>query len=300
MGTAIEVEGLKPTPLGPGASHLPKSIRGQLTAPGITWAEKVQLGELALNEAKETKGIGDDIAASKFLESLYKTYKSRTLKEIKRVRKELHRRVSPARRKKLEAELERLLSGLGEVKGNLGNLANERHEAAGTRAEEGKTREEEWKQRKEEEREKAIEAAQAAREKPWQDLEAGMALAELTEGTADDLAVLQSEKGLAAQRLAEAQASGNTEEIINWAHTLKSVEEAIKGLQEGGEGQAQLAEEIKALRETIAEQTRFAKSAVATNSATAWKALADIMSGQLGPRTNLQAQTAGNGSVGTF
>jgi hypothetical protein len=56
-------------------------------------------------------------------------------------------------------------------------------------------------------------------------------------------------------------------------------------------------EELKA---ELKRQTDFANEATATSSAVAWKALADILSGNLGAKTYHSAQTAGNGSLGSY
>ena len=65
---------------------------------------------------------------------------------------------------------------------------------------------------------------------PMKEIEAAMALAELTPGEEDNLAVLEREKSLDIERLGEAEASGNLEEITQWAEALKGTEEAISGL----------------------------------------------------------------------
>lgn len=129
--------------------------------------------------------------------------------------------------------------------------------------------------------------------------EGELALAELTEGLSDDLEILHRKLSFAEEELKKSEEEGNWAEIARWAHEVKGLTEAIKS-DEGSESQAQLAEEMKALRESIEQQTNFAREAVATGSATAWKALADILSGQLGARATLQAQTVSNGGVGSF
>jgi hypothetical protein len=88
--------------------------------------------------------------------------------------------------------------------------------------------------------------------------------------------------------------------------SLSGVRSAKKGLGEGDERVAaggaveSLIDEIKGLREEVKRQTDFAESAVATGSAEAWRALADIMAGQLGPRTLHRRALAGSGSVGSL
>ena len=57
---------------------------------------------------------------------------------------------------------------------------------------------------------------------------------------------------------------------------------------------------LKGVQEEMKKQTDLANSAVATNSATAWKALADIMSGVLGGSAQQSAALAGSGSIGSI
>lgn len=132
-----------------------------------------------------------------------------------------------------------------------------------------------------------------------EETEGQLALAELTEGLSDDLVVLKNKLGFAESHLAEAEAEGNWAEIARWAHEVKGLTEAIKS-DEGAESSAQLAEEMKGLREAIEQQNHFAESVSATSATVATRLLADMLSGHVGPRAQLQAQTAGNGSIGTF
>jgi hypothetical protein len=86
-----------------------------------------------------------------------------------------------------------------------------------------------------------------AREKPMREMEAAMALAELTPGSEDNMKILEQEKAFESRRLGEAQASGNLEEIIQWADALKGTEEAITG----GSGTSQKAEELLRIQEEL-------------------------------------------------
>lgn len=83
-----------------------------------------------------------------------------------------------------------------------------------------------------------------------------------------------------------------------------AIREATERQTEAAEALAQAiqqqAAELKAHEKEMKRMTDFAESATATSSATAWRALADIMSGQLGPMSFKRAQTAGAGSVGSF
>jgi len=73
---------------------------------------------------------------------------------------------------------------------------------------------------------------------------------------------------------------------------------------EAAQQQAAAAEALRAavdqLRAAIQEQTNFARSVAATSSAQAFKALADIMSGQLGDQVNGRSHTAGDGSIARY
>jgi TP901 family phage tail tape measure protein len=129
----------------------------------------------------------------------------------------------------------------------------------------------------------------------------------------------------AEQKKLLGQAAHLREELGGVQGSLSGVRSTRKGLSEseGGEGEAAedpavkaaeeakeasealqaVIEEHKAVEEEltkqIKEQVDFAKSATATSSATAWRALADILSGQLGPLTQHRAALAGNGSIGS-
>ena len=127
--------------------------------------------------------------------------------------------------------------------------------------------------------------------------EAQLALAELTEGVGDDIEALTKNLSFAEGKLVEAQAEGNNAEIARWARTVKQDRDAIKGLQNA---QEESSSELKALREAIEQQTAITESAMGTSAAVAWRALADVISGQLGAKTNHNAQTVSNGSVGAF
>jgi TP901 family phage tail tape measure protein len=58
-------------------------------------------------------------------------------------------------------------------------------------------------------------------------------------------------------------------------------------------------EAIKELTQKMGEQTALATSAIGTNSAVAWQALAEILGGTLGPKIAHQELTPGDGQLGT-
>lgn len=129
--------------------------------------------------------------------------------------------------------------------------------------------------------------------------EGELALAELTESLSDDLAILHRKLGFAEEQLKAAEAEGNWQEIAKWAHEVKGLTDAIKA-DEGAEASAQVAEEMKALREEMQKNREIAESIQGTAAASAMKALADLMAGYLGPKTIRQTALPGSGGVGTY
>jgi hypothetical protein len=222
---AAQVPGLGPTPLLPSAKSLPKSIRHLLTQPGLNYAGKVGISELALERAEGTEGTGDNRAALKLQEDLFRRNKHRIQKVLAQVNKQLHQRNSPAQRKRLLARQRHLQEELGSVEGNLSGVRGSLHELNApveVEGEEGPTPEQE-----------------------------------------------------AAEKLREA------------------IEAQTRATEEQAQAEKEMKDELK-------RQTDFAQSATATNSATAWKALADILSGKLGPMAVTAGRTAGAGSVGRY
>lgn len=94
-----------------------------------------------------------------------------------------------------------------------------------------------------------VESELEKREHPLREIEAALALAELTPGAEDNIAALEREKVFDRERLTEAEGSNNLEEITQWAEALKGTEEAITG---GSSGVTQAAiEEQLHLQEEI-------------------------------------------------
>lgn len=95
-----------------------------------------------------------------------------------------------------------------------------------------------------------------------------------------------------------------------------SIREQVGGLNEEGEGAGedpavkaaeeakQAAEDMAAaareLKASVDQQNKIAESELAVGKAELTRAIADLISGELGPRTAHQSQTAGAGSVGTY
>jgi TP901 family phage tail tape measure protein len=159
-------------------------------------------------------------------------------------------------------------------------------------------------------------------------------IAQGTEGTADDAAarafegeLLEGQKGRLQKQLtrlnaklkkggmtakARAKVLAKREEVQG---ELLGVEGSIAGLSGEGEETAQKQiEATEALTAALQEHTQaeqdlanemkqtreLSEQAMSTSSAVAWRALADMLSGNLGARTLASAQTAGAGGVGSF
>lgn len=129
---------------------------------------------------------------------------------------------------------------------------------------------------------------------------------------ADDISVLTDRGDLLAKRKAKIQRrldktrdperrQALLEELASLTSELASNSDQIADLrQQTAESNAALAEEIKALRESIDQQTAVMNAELSIGLAEARRALADVISGELGGREFLQAQTAGAGSVHNY
>jgi TP901 family phage tail tape measure protein len=85
--------------------------------------------------------------------------------------------------------------------------------------------------------------------------------------------------------------SGEGEEVAQ--KQIEATEALTAALQEHTQAEQTLSDEMKQARE-------LSERAMSTSSAVAWRALADMLSGNLGARTLAGAQTAGAGGVGSF
>lgn len=91
----------------------------------------------------------------------------------------------------------------------------------------------------------------------------------------------------------EGEGEGEGEETEAQRAAREATERLTEALQEHKAAEEELAKEMKTNRQ-------IAESSLGTSSAVAMRALADIISGQLGPRAYRRSQTAGSGSVGTY
>jgi hypothetical protein len=124
---------------------------------------------------------------------------------------------------------------------------------------------------------------------------AASALAGLTETTADDIAAAEAEARFWETWLPVAQANGDPVATATAAQGLRGARDLLADLRATSSGQANLAEEIRALREAIEHQTRQADSVAGIGQKTALKAFADVISGQIGGMAGQRARSAGDG-----
>jgi hypothetical protein len=123
---AAEVPPLRPAALLPSAKALPKQIRALLHSPGLNYAGKVGISEMALGEAEGTEGTEDDRAVLDFQEELFKRRKKGLQNKLKSVNQRLKTANSPAQRNKLKAEQEHILSELGGIDSSLAGVRSTR------------------------------------------------------------------------------------------------------------------------------------------------------------------------------
>ena len=128
--------GLPGGTLPPGASALPKQIRHMLTAPGLTFEQKLSIGELASTLAGNTKepifnqygeeviadSHKDDIAAAKFLQKMLLGRRESIRKRLKEIQKKLRQPLKQKQRNELLREQGTLLGRAGATKETLAGL----------------------------------------------------------------------------------------------------------------------------------------------------------------------------------
>jgi hypothetical protein len=136
-------------------------------------------------------------------------------------------------------------------------------------------------------------------------MDAALALAELTPGTADDRAAqVQALQGWLGF-LDAGKRTGNQSLITAGAQGVKGAIDAIKSIDEelsgGGGGNSladaltELASESKQLREAMTDRNAYMKSLANTSKEVAVQALADVISGQIGGQTSQRRRSAGDG-----
>lgn len=219
-GIPIEVGGLKPTALPSSAAGLPPSIKSMLQAPGLSFAQKLSLGELAVNLAGETTEKGynaegvetsadthhDDIVAAQYEKGLVEAQKKHIEKRLKEIAEKLKKGgLSTGRQSALLKEQGELQTSLGSTKSSLHGL-NATIKGGAAPAEN--------------------EPPEPPSRMAWANAE--LAEAELTKGTGDDIAVQQKMLGIAEEELATAKANNDPEAIAAAAQQVKQLRETLE------------------------------------------------------------------------
>lgn len=140
----------------------------------------------------------------------------------------------------------------------------------------------------------------AATVKPVAGLGKGRSFAKHANIRQHNKAVHRNKQGIGRGHTAIPPAEVEPAEVVGGGEVDEAAQrqlEATEALTAAIEDHKRTEDELKA---ELKRQTDFANEATATNSAVAWKALSDILSGNLGARSFHQAQTAGNGSVGSY
>jgi hypothetical protein len=131
-------------------------------------------------------------------------------------------------------------------------------------------------------------------------LDRAAAEAEATPDGADDFAVAQSTLTARENILAYMKGHGFSDADI--AQATRDVTAARDVVNAGpAAAQQSLTDEIKALRQAIEQQNNFAKQVQSVSLGQAWRAMADMISGQItGIQYAGRAATAGSGSLATY
>lgn len=339
-GKVVEYPPMKAGKTPKGVKGLGSGISKLFTSPYDNATERranvFAAAEQGLEIASQTGTLTDDRKLNEFILGASKKRKAKVNKEIETVQKELtKKRLSPKEKKKLRGKLSKLQEERGELQGRIGTSRENLEEISGiglrklnadvalARAEgtSGKGDDVQALQTikglAEEELARAEksgdprEIAEATRNltQATQDLkdaavaayteqkDAEWALAQLTESKEDDIRIANERKGFAEQELAKAQSEGNWAAIQHWAEEVKSWSDTAKDLQNAVEENSN---ELKALREEMELNRRIAESEAAVSGIVARRALADMISGQLGPRAHHRAQVAGPGTVSRY
>jgi len=321
----------------PGAAVLPPEIKSILTAPGLDFGGKHDAVEAALTMAGLTAGDEDDAAALNLLLGMDRERRKRLKKKWREENKALLKGgLTKKQREALIERHERTTAALGEAAGNIssdrerikslneGSSPADRADLELARAEstsgkgddlEALKHIEELAKKELDEAEKSgdpreiaeatrnlKQAAEALREAaPTEEDFANrdLALAELTEGTEDDKSALEKLLAIAEAELATALASPDPRDDIEAAHKVKQIRDSLQSIDQSIQN-GELAQEVKALREELEKNRKLSESEAAVSAAVARRALADMISGELGPRIAHQSLTAGPGTIGTL
>lgn len=129
-----------------------------------------------------------------------------------------------------------------------------------------------------------------------------LALAQLTPGTADDLAALKNLEGIALGQLDAALKTADPRDDIDAANLLRGIQDQIRSLTESiNTGEAERTRVLDQLGQELKRMNDFALSVVAVTGREAVRALADLISGEIVGRGVVpRAATAGHGTVARF
>jgi hypothetical protein len=191
---------------------------------------------------------------------------------IKVIRKELRKKLRPATRDRLLRELD---AQLGNVRGWIS---------------ESKTLTTDFQS--------MVTPEEGEAPNPLQPNDVAMALAGLTPGTDDDLAVLREREGIAGAGLALATAYQSPEAIIQWAGELKSTRDAIESLTGAMAEANRLAEERDAINKQIAENQSKILLYANTQGPALIGAVVAAANGGIGGKFGLGNQTPSFAGVG--
>lgn len=217
----LTVGGLKSKPLGEAAKALPKAIQGLLSQPGLSFSQRLGIGQFAGEQATSTfqplldengnpvldeegnpiDSRADDIAAAKYVLGLQKANKKRIQKKLNRVEKRLHHRQSAAKRRRDLKRRSQLLESLGTVSSDIASARETIHGESERGGEEP-----------------------TATDFANRDL----ALAELTPDLADDQAARKKLLEIAEAQLAAALQTADPRDDIEAAQNVKQLREAVE------------------------------------------------------------------------
>ncbi len=140
-------------------------------------------------------------------------------------------------------------------------------------------------------------------------LDIALSDAELTEDTADDLAILERRGDILAKQrrrierqlkkpLSRKQRSELLDELSSLASELNANTSSIADLtSQQAESQTALAEAMSALADEMAAQRRLVETTQGVDAGTYMRIIADMLSGQFGERITALGHTAGAGSA---
>lgn len=132
---------------------------------------------------------------------------------------------------------------------------------------------------------------------PFDDAALTMAQVNTPDDLTDDVGVLQGRLGIAMAAYGQAVASNDRAGIVSWGGVIESLRSDLASAQGSG-NQADLAMAMKELTDEIKRQNNFAAQVTSVSLGEAWRALADVVSGQItGTGYQGRSMSAGDGSI---